>query len=102
MKLLEKLREQLNLAKDNYERNLLIETIEGVEREMKWQYVVDFSSRDSIINYLKTIPFFKDAYLDCTSDEQLSEWAEEHLQRKCYKDYERQVYLKDEFDAGME
>jgi hypothetical protein len=102
MKLLDRLKEQLNRAANGYERNLIIETIEGVEREMKWQYVVDFNSRDSVIHYLKTVPFFKDAYIEGTSDEQLKEWAEECLQEKCYKDWDRQQYLKDEFDAGME
>lgn len=91
---------QLETATGN-EITILTEYVEELDRRMRRQTYVDLDSRQSMVHFLKSKPFFEHTDLALVSDKKLREYSIEEVEKVCYKDLERQHYLNDEHSIGL-
>lgn len=96
------MKESLKTCKDIYLANFLIETIQMIEDAVKYQHYVDYTNRKEMQEFLKGVPFFKDADTQYASDKQLKEWCELAMPEHCLKMLEHKHKHDEERSMGLE
>lgn len=91
---------QLETATGN-EITILTEYVEELDRRMRRQTYVDLNSRQSMVHFLKSKPFFEHTDLALVPDAKLMEYSIEEVEKVCYKDLERQHYLTEKYWGGL-